>query len=61
MRHEFTHYSFVMQPRIADVLSASGAASTPMRFLSPRELGAAPLPAPIRRLLRGITAVAELS
>jgi A/G-specific adenine glycosylase len=61
VRHEFTHFSFVMQPRIADVLGASGAASNPMRFLALHELDTAPLPAPIRRLLRGITAAAELA
>jgi A/G-specific adenine glycosylase len=61
VRHEFTHYSFVMQPRIADVLSASGAASAPLRFLSSREIETAPLPAPIRRLLQGIASMAEVS
>jgi hypothetical protein len=48
-----------MHPRIADVLGASGAASAPMRFLSQHEFDAAPLPAPIRRLLQGIFSVAE--
>jgi len=61
VRHEFTHYSFVMQPRIADVLSASGVASTALRFLSLREIDAAPLPAPIRRLLHGMAPVAEVT
>jgi A/G-specific adenine glycosylase len=61
VRHEFTHYSFVMQPRLADVLSASGAASASLRFLAPNEIDAAPLPAPIRRLLQGIAAMAEVS
>jgi A/G-specific adenine glycosylase len=51
LRHEFTHFSFVMQPRLAEMIGASGVASTPLRRLAPGEFDTAPLPAPIRRLL----------
>jgi A/G-specific adenine glycosylase len=51
LRHEFTHFSFVMRPRLAETIDASGVASTPLRRIAPGEFDTAPLPAPIRRLL----------
>lgn len=51
LRHEFTHFSFVMRPRLAEMIGVSGVASTPLRRLALGEFDTAPLPAPIRRLL----------
>ena len=52
IRHEFTHYTYVMQPRLAQVIGTAGVASASLCGLSEAELESAPLPAPIRRLLR---------
>jgi len=52
IRHEFTHYTYVMQPRLAQVIGTAGVASASLRRISEAELESAPLPAPIRRLLR---------
>jgi A/G-specific adenine glycosylase len=52
LKHEFSHYSFVMHPRVASVAGAAGAASETARWLQPGELDHAALPAPIRRMLR---------
>ena len=52
IRHEFTHYTYVMQPRLARVTGPAGVASSSLRGVCEAELETAPLPAPIRRLLR---------
>ena len=51
IRHEFTHYTYLMQPRLARVTGTVGVASSSLRALSAEALETAPLPAPIRRLL----------
>ena len=51
IRHEFTHYTYVMRPRCARVIGASAVAGSSLRRISGEELHTAPLPAPIRRLL----------
>src|SRR5512137_463173 len=51
LRHEFSHYSLVMHPRMAAVRRALGAASEASRWLDPGALQDAALPAPVRRLL----------
>ena len=51
IRHEFTHYTYVMHPRCARVVGAVGVASLSLRWVGAEDLDAAPLPAPIRRLL----------
>ena len=51
IRHEFTHYTYLMRPRCARVIGAAGIASSSLRRVAEEELDAAPLPAPIRRLL----------
>jgi hypothetical protein len=51
IRHEFTHYTYAMRPRCARVVGAVGVASSCLRRVTAEELDAAPLPAPIRRLL----------
>jgi A/G-specific adenine glycosylase len=51
LRHEFSHYSFVMHPRVAVVRKALGAASAATQWLQPDALAHAALPAPVRRLL----------
>lgn len=51
IRHEFSHYSFVMQPRLATLLGASGAAESTHQWIHPSAAQHAPLPAPIRRML----------
>jgi A/G-specific adenine glycosylase len=52
MRHEFSHYSLVMHPRLAAVHRALGAASAASQWLEPDALQDAALPAPVKRLLR---------
>ena len=51
MRHEFSHYSLVMHPRLAAVRRALGAASAASQWLEPDALQDAALPAPVKRLL----------
>jgi A/G-specific adenine glycosylase len=51
LKHEFSHYSLVMHPRVASITGAAGVASETARWLAPGELERAALPAPIRRLL----------
>lgn len=51
IRHEFTHYTYVMRPRCARVVGATGIAGSSLRRVAEEELETAPLPAPIRRLL----------
>jgi len=51
IRHEFTHYTYVMRPRLAQVISSSGVANSSLRAVAEQEFETAPLPAPIRRLL----------
>ncbi len=51
IRHEFTHYTYVLRPRLAQVTGSVGVASSCLRAVSEGELETAPLPAPIRRLL----------
>jgi A/G-specific adenine glycosylase len=53
LRHEFSHYSLVMHPRVAVVRKALGAASPIAQWLQPDALAHAALPAPVRRLLTG--------
>jgi len=52
LRHEFSHYSLVMHPRVAAVRRAVGAASSASQWLEPDALQDAGLPAPVKRLLR---------
>ncbi len=52
LRHEFSHYSLVMHPRVAAVRRALGAASEASQWLEPGALQDAALPAPVKRLLR---------
>ncbi len=52
LRHEFSHYSLVMHPRVAAVRRALGAASAASQWLEPDALQGAALPAPVKRLLR---------
>ena len=49
--HQFTHYTYVMRPQLAQVVGAAGAASSSLRWVAGEELDTTPLPAPIRRLL----------
>jgi A/G-specific adenine glycosylase len=56
LRHEFSHYSLLMYPRLARVRAASSLASTAARFVEPGAVQECALPAPIRRLLRGVEA-----
>jgi A/G-specific adenine glycosylase len=51
IRHEFTHYTYVMRPRLAQVIDSFGAADSPLRAVAQQELETAPLPSPIRRML----------
>jgi len=52
LRHEFSHYSLVMHPRLAAVRRALGAACAASQWLEPDALQDAALPAPVKRLLR---------
>jgi len=51
IRHDFTHYSYVMHPRVAQVIGVAGVASGSLRAICESEFETAPLPAPIRKLL----------
>ncbi|HET9024289.1 MAG TPA: A/G-specific adenine glycosylase [Burkholderiaceae bacterium] len=52
LRHEFSHYSLVMHPRVAAVRGTLGAASPTTLWLDRAAFQGAALPAPVRRLLR---------
>jgi A/G-specific adenine glycosylase len=52
IRHEFTHYTYLMRPRLARVTGTVGVAGPALRSVSGEGLETAPLPAPVRRLLR---------
>jgi A/G-specific adenine glycosylase len=54
IRHEFTHYTLLMQPRLAKVASAGALAADTARFVDGSALSGTPLPAPIRRLLQQV-------
>jgi A/G-specific adenine glycosylase len=54
LRHEFSHFSLVMHPRLATIRRAVGAAGTPAQLLDRDALAGAALPAPVRRLLAHI-------
>ena len=51
IRHEFTHYTYLMKPRLARVVGATGVANSSLRAVSSDGLQTAPLPAPVRRML----------
>jgi A/G-specific adenine glycosylase len=52
VRHEFSHYSFVMHPRVLRATRACAAAEAAgVEWLGPDRFEHAALPAPIRRLL----------
>ena len=51
IKHEFTHYTLMMQPRVAHLTGATAIGSTTLHAVNESELQAVPLPAPIRRLL----------
>lgn len=55
IRHEFTHYTYVLRPRIATISRAAGVAHSALRAVADHQLCDAALPAPIRRLLLQIT------
>jgi A/G-specific adenine glycosylase len=52
LRHEFSHYSLVMHPRLAVVRRSLGVASAAAQWVDPDVLQDAALPAPVKRLLR---------
>jgi A/G-specific adenine glycosylase len=52
LRHEFSHYSLIMHPRMARIRSATGAAGGSARMVHCEAFGEVALPAPVRRLLR---------
>jgi A/G-specific adenine glycosylase len=51
LRHEFSHYSLIMHPRLASVRGALSAAGAPARMVPREAFEEAALPAPVRRLL----------
>ena len=56
LRHEFSHYSLIMHPRMAHVRGAAGAAGGTARMVRPDAFGEVALPAPVRRLLQQLDA-----
>jgi A/G-specific adenine glycosylase len=52
LRHEFSHYSLVMHPRVASVRRAVGAAAAAAQWVEEAGLVDVALPAPVRRLLQ---------
>jgi A/G-specific adenine glycosylase len=62
LRHEFSHYSFVMQPRLVRVTGAVALADTAgYAWLAADAVEGAALPAPVRRLLQTLAAVTSMS
>ena len=57
LRHEFSHFSLLMYPRLARIVAAGGAADAPVRFVPLSGLADCALPAPIRKLLRPFASV----
>jgi len=51
LRHEFTHYSFVMHPRVVQIDGGAAAAQSMLERLALKEAASAALPAPLLRLL----------
>jgi adenine-specific DNA glycosylase len=56
LRHEFSHYSLIMHPRMAHSRGAAGAAGGTARMVRPDAFGEVALPAPVRRLLQQLDA-----
>jgi A/G-specific adenine glycosylase len=56
LRHEFSHYSLIMHPRMAHIRGAAGAAGGTARMVRPDAFGEVALPAPVRRLLQQLDA-----
>jgi A/G-specific adenine glycosylase len=54
LRHEFSHFSLLMYPRLARIVAAVGAADAPARRVALLALQDCALPAPIRKLLRSL-------
>jgi A/G-specific adenine glycosylase len=54
LRHEFSHYSLVMHPRLAAVRTPLGASAPAARLFEGPALAQAALPAPVRRLLKAL-------
>jgi A/G-specific adenine glycosylase len=52
LRHEFSHYSLIMHPRMARILGATGASGGSIRMVGREAVEEVALPAPVRRLLR---------
>ena len=52
IRHEFTHYTYLMRPRLARITGSVAVVSAALRSVSSDDLETAPLPAPVRRLLQ---------
>lgn len=61
LRHEFTHYSFVMHPRVVQVTGGGAAAQSPLERLALQDAASAALPAPLLRLLQGLGAAPYLN
>jgi A/G-specific adenine glycosylase len=61
LRHEFSHYSFVMRPRLVRVTGARAIADAAgYAWLDADAVRAAALPAPVRRLLQMLGAVTSM-
>jgi len=54
LRHEFSHYSLIMRPRIARIRRALGAADPAAQWVFGADLAGVALPAPVRRLLEQV-------
>ena len=55
--HAFTHFRLTLRPLLCDVEPLIAATESGHRWLDVGELDSAPLPAPIRNLLEGLTAL----
>jgi A/G-specific adenine glycosylase len=56
LRHEFSHYSLIMHPRVALLRGAAGVAGGAARMVPPEAFEHVALPAPVRRLVRQLDA-----
>jgi len=55
LRHSFSHFHLTLEPLLCDVTPLARAAQSGLVELAPEDVEAAPLPAPIRRLIQAIS------
>jgi A/G-specific adenine glycosylase len=59
LRHSFSHFHLTLEPLLCDVTPLPRTAQGELAALAPKDVEAAPLPAPIRRLIHAIAATSS--